>query len=144
MQIGAAFGDFAEDCHQHDAVKAAVGEGEAVSVAMVVAYVGDVAFVEATAGDGEHFRLDVCQYQFALRHGARQRRAEVAGAAADFKDAAVRGEMQSPQQFRRREDQRPQRDEQGERQLRREKLTRLGQTTDDIFQAGARKITSVV
>ena len=136
-QIRAALGNFAEDADQHDAVETVVRKVEAAAVAQLASGVCDVAFFQTATGDGKHFGLNVRQDQFTLRHGTRQCGAKVAGAAAHFQDTAVGGGVQPPQQFRRRQEQRPQRDKQGERHLVRKQRARLGQPPDDVFEAGS-------
>ena len=102
LQIAGLVGNFAEHGNQHDAVKAAVGEIKRRALAKIIARIADSAFCQPFLRVGKHFGLDVRQHQFALRHGLRQRGAEIACAAAHFQHAMLRRQMQPRDHLARR------------------------------------------
>ena len=126
LQIGGLVGNFAEHGNQHNAVKAAVGEIKRRALAKIIARIADWAFCQPLLRVGKHFGLDVRQHQFALRHGLRQRGAEITCAAAHFQHAMLWQQMQPLYYLARRQGDIAQRDKQGESELVREDFALLG------------------
>jgi len=80
-------------------VKRGTGKGKAAAAAQVVFGIGNMAFFQPLPCLGQHFGLNVGQHQAALRHGAGERRAEIARPAAYFENTLLRLQLEPAHQL---------------------------------------------